>query len=166
MSGADGAKPPLPFSLAGGVGRAETLDSPSLPPGALGLLAGFDQLHREGDVVSFRLLVTWALPADVAASYHSMSDAMVVVARDARSHRVAALRLVDPGLNRIAEVESNFTDRLAPEPSAVTARGHVAVTLAALIEAAPGHPGLLVHVALREHCSNLLRIPVAPAGGP
>jgi hypothetical protein len=114
------------------------------------------QLEQAGETLRFALRLSYGLPQDFAVSFESIASAMVAVVREESTGRAAALRLSDPGANRLVPITRNFDDRRTNPPSSVFACGFVNATFEVSLQGPPPHPGLRVHVALQGLLSNSL----------
>ena len=153
----------LHSALHGPFGNSENLLSPALDFGRAGLRLACDQVHREGDRLRLRLLISHQVPLDLALSFFSIPWAMVAVLRDSSSGRATAIRLMDPAENVLEAPEANFADRREAVRSTAVSGGWLNALLEVELGAAAEHPGLLVHVALHDLLSNVVHVPAGPA---
>lgn len=149
-------RPDLPVELLDGFGNQETLLSPALDPVKPDLRIACDRVVREGATLRLRLLISYQLPMDLVRSFWSIPWGMVAVVRDPVSCRAAAVRLMEPSVNYLETPARNFEDQR--EGATAMGSGWLDVPLEAEIGEAAEHPGLLIHVALHEMVSNVVRV--------
>jgi hypothetical protein len=141
------------FEVAGRVGQTQTELSAGLSElRGIRIAAGAVSL-RDGRLC-FRLGVSYAVAADLAASFPRPRWALVAVAR-ARSGAPVATSLRDPTVNELEPPDPNFDERRTGRPSREYACGHLDAPMELNLG---GERSALVHVALLDVLSNVIEV--------
>ncbi|MBS2026136.1 MAG: hypothetical protein JST92_27360 [Deltaproteobacteria bacterium] len=143
----------LHMRTAGRFDSAEQLHTPVLEGDFIGLKLAADEVWLEDGVMTFRALVAYQLPNDLAQSYRDLAGAMVLVVRAGTD--AGMVHLMDPSVNRINTDDDNFTDKRGGRRCNVMASGQFAAPIEVKVGA---ERALLAHVALHGHVSNIVRV--------
>lgn len=108
---------PLQLSIPGLIGFQPAAGSPE-PGAAPGLVAAAGSAAWSGGRLRFDLLLAWTFPPEYAATFHRLTDAIVLVVEDAATGSAFAMRTIDPHKKFVGKPSPNW--RGPPAPAAAS----------------------------------------------
>ncbi len=149
---------PVRYNIPSLFSYEEEPGSPDITPPEVGILINADNLQYDGDLLNFRLLLTYCFSRDFVNAFERLFWAMVVSLENADTGQSVVLNVSEEGRKRYSQiVYPNFKGFPDQEITATTFEtGWVGLDLEIPVRRPLFHPSFFVTASLQTYISNTI----------